>query len=307
MAATMVAAVLADQCPEMAQPSTPDASSASVASSPIAVLPNEAGDAQAPPKSLGDALSSVAVANRKKRRRKKKGVLALDSSLADMDTELVEAEKRIGSGDDIGSWRARAVVRLDRLKAVSAEIESLKRELNDAACRADDARHAEQLVNTGLRDAHLLLAERDKALASSTSRAATLTAEVTTLTDEKRKIEKRLTLLKTVSEKLQEARDAKDAAERRADDAAIANSDLKKEIAQLENDLKDQADTVRALKADFGTLLAEHRAALCDAELAKVENEKRVHIAAGAGIAAGMVLSIIVGLISRVGEGEEDE
>ncbi len=305
MAATLVDTVHTPPS-DMAQPSTPDASSASVASSPTAVLPGDSNDPQAPPKSLGDALSSMA-AGKKKRRRKKKGLLALESSLDGLDAELVEAEKQIGTNDDIGSWRARAGLRLDRLRGVAGELDTLRRELKDAVDRADDAQNAERMVNAGLRSAHTLLAERDKALASSTSHAATLTAEVSTLTDEKRKIEKRLALLKTVSEKLQEAREARDTAERRADDVAAANSELKKAVAELELNLQGQADTVSALKEDIERHVAEHRVAVEDAALAQVEAEKKIQIAAGAGAVAGVLASVVLGGLIRASRRDREE
>lgn len=151
-------------------PSTPPAAS------PTTVLQGSGlGDALVPSESSG-----ASSATKKRKKRKKKATTA--ATLGDDDDAVLrQAEAKI-TGDDEAAWRARARARLDRLRAVVNDADELQRELTEAADRFADAEHAEQLVNTGLRSAHTLLSEREKALATSKAEAANLSAEVSTLT-----------------------------------------------------------------------------------------------------------------------------
>lgn len=130
--------------------------------------------------SASDPNGATLSASKKRKKRKKKAgtVIALNE---EDDPLLREAEAKI-FGDDEEAWRNRARVRLDRLRAVARDVDDLRRELSEAANRFADAERAEQLVNSGLRSAHTLLAEREKSLATATSEGATLTAEVASLT-----------------------------------------------------------------------------------------------------------------------------
>lgn len=157
-------------------------------------------------------------------------------------------------------------------------------------------------MNQGLRGAKALLEERDKAVGGLQEANGRLAGEVATLTDAAKKTEKRLLLLKTVSKNLQEARDERDAAGARADEAGAQVAALRKEVAvmgALEKRLAETEEAVRRREGEVKRLEEEGAERV-------VENERRMRVVGVAAAAGGAVAGIILRAIVPRREGKEE-
>lgn len=136
-------------------------------------------------------------------------------------------------GDGLEQWRARAINRRALLADANADNARLMDDLSAAQARADDAEQAEAVVNRGLLTARGVIAQRDRAIADLTSVHQQLKAEYAVVTEEKKRAEKRLVILKTMSANLQEAREGKEVAEKKLDDQGLTITNLMKEVEHL--------------------------------------------------------------------------
>lgn len=223
----------------------------------------------------------------KKKKKRKKGGLPAGSA--------VHVELREGGivGDDVHAWRARAESRYVLLQEAVGKCNLAGEELKVAVERMVEAENAEAAVNSGLVTARAVIAERDRAIVDLNSAALANKAEIAKLTDEKKKTDKRLLLLKTVSANLQQAREARDAAEKRVEELGSAHSKLKASAAALAREVEE----LRVVKAELIKRELE-------VEELKTFNEKssehavvKSARAAGAGAAGVIALQILMRLL----------
>lgn len=156
--------------------------------------------------------------------------------MSDVVAEMTDPDT---DADTIESWRAKAKQRLSLLQDLNEHSRRIKEELHVAHQRATDAEEAESLVNEGLKTATSLLAERDRQVSDLTSTNANLRAELNTVTEEKKKVDKRLALVKTIGSNLQEAKEAASASERKLEEAMVANSRLRTSLATAQSELAE--------------------------------------------------------------------
>lgn len=121
-------------------------------------------------------------------------------------------------------------------------------DLSAALARASDAEHAEDAVNKGLLTARTVIAKRDRVIAELKTNLSKFKSEVTHLQEEKKRIDKRLVLLKTVSANLQEAREARDAFERRLDEALASAALSVEKNSTMEKEIRTLQESVEALQ-----------------------------------------------------------
>jgi chromosome segregation ATPase len=194
--------------------------------------------------------------------------------------------------ETLESWKAKAKQRLSLLHDLNESSKRTKAELAVAQQRAADAEEAESLVNNGLKTATALLGERDRQVQELTTANSAARAELATLTEEKKKVDKRLALVKTIGTSLQEAREAASIAERRLEEAITANAKLKAantaanaeladlrplrgELAAHEAVAVELRESLRSIQDDAAE--AAERAAAADARAARAE--KRADVA----------------------------
>lgn len=160
-----------------------------------------------------------------------------------------------------------------------------------------DAEHAEATVNKGLVTARAVISQRDRALAELTSSTQELKGEHAKLLEDKKRADKRLVILKTVSANLQEAREARDTAERKLEES---NSNKAKLAGEVE-ELRKQVEALNMLKQQLSKVELEVD------ELTRFNGELHVSAkrdsvrAAGLGAAGVMVLSLMLRLLSGGG------
>lgn len=171
--------------------------------------------------------SSPSSSHKKKKKRKNASNRELDES------QPLPNEASI-QGDGLEQWRARAINRRALLAHTNADNGRLMDDLSAAQARADDAEQAEAVVNRGLLTARSVIAQRDRAIADLTSVHQQLKAEHAVVMDEKKRAEKRLVILKTMSANLHEAREGREVAEKKVDELGLTNSRLMKEVGQVE-------------------------------------------------------------------------
>lgn len=185
------------------------------------------------PSALKDA---VVDASKKKRRRKRNKNVArsLTETLASEVDRQIHRDERDVASEDAALWQSKAEQRLGQLNDAVQELRRLEAEVSVSAARVEDAEAAEAAVNAGLKSAHSLIAERDRALAEMKTENANFRAEVAQLNEDKKKNEKRLVLLKTMSANLHEARENCDAMKRRGDELSATNDKLNQTISAQE-------------------------------------------------------------------------
>jgi chromosome segregation ATPase len=145
-------------------------------------------------------------------------------SIGDVVSDMLDSST---DPETLESWKAKAKQRLALLHDLNESSKRTKAELAVAQHRAADAEEAESLVNNGLKTATALLGERDRQVQELTTANSAARAELATLLEEKKKVDKRLALVKTIGTSLQEAREAAATAERRLEEAITANAKLK--------------------------------------------------------------------------------
>lgn len=115
--------------------------------------------------------------------------------------------------------------------------------------------------------------------------------------EEKKKLEKRLVLLHTVSEKLQESRAACEATEERLAEASSENNELRSSVTSLGDNLAVQGSEIAKMKAEIAGLIAVHDETLGSKIQAEIEATRSVRNAgitgAGIGLLAGAVFRIL--------------
>lgn len=287
-----------------------DTSSSVVNSAPAATLslseniPNDNSEVNGVASSGPAASNTNATAPGKKRKRKKKksnGILSAKTPASSLDglenDQLFATEQKIGAGDDVASWKLRAGARLARLRELHAEIEKLRRDLIDACNRASDAEKAELLVNRGLKNAHHLLSARDKRIASQDMENTSMKADAESAKAEKKKLEQRIVLLKSVADKLQAS---KDDAEKKVDDT---NTHTRKVIADLET--KFNAQKIALEKEKEVALRTIQQAAKQENEVICRREKNIANINATVAGVAGVVVGIILRGMGRRGNDSE--
>lgn len=160
-------------------------------------------------------------------------------------------------GDGLEQWRARAINRRALLAQANADNERLRNDLSAAQARADDAEHAEAVVNRGLLTAKSVITQRDRALADLTNMHQQLKAEHVTVVEEKKRADKRLIILKTMSANLHEAREGKEVAERKLDEAGATNRRLSQKIEELVKENNKLVEGVEHVEKENAGLVAE--------------------------------------------------
>ncbi len=110
-------------------------------------------------------------------------------------------------------------------------------------------------------------------------------------------------LLKTVSDKLQEARDARDATEKRLDDANAQSMLLKKTVAKLEREVTQ----LHALEKEL-CMRDEQIVELHTMQQAReVEVRKHMRTVGGVGAGVGLVAAIVLrAMTTRLGKDRDD-
>jgi chromosome segregation ATPase len=161
--------------------------------------------------------------------------LSVDS-IGDVVSDMTDSSN---DPETLESWKAKAKQRLSLLHDLNESSKRVKAELVVAQQRVADAEEAEVMVNNGLKTATVRLSERDRQVQELTTANAASRAELATLTEEKKKVDKRLALVKTIGANLQEARDAAATAERRLEEAITANAKLKAANTAANNELAE--------------------------------------------------------------------
>lgn len=225
----------------------------------------------------------VSAAPKKKKKRKNAANPALDEA-----TPLPnEASIR---GDSVEQWRARALNRRALLAAAQADVDRLSADLAAALARVSDAEHAEATVNKGLLTARAVITQRDRALAELTSSHQELKGEHAKVVEDKKRGDKRLVILKTVSANLQEAREAREVAERKLEDAHAANAKLRTQAAAL----KEQVEALKMVKQQLAKREVEVDELVRGREEMRVEAKKGAVRAAGIGAAGVVGISVVL-------------
>lgn len=232
------------------QPLTKDMINADVSHSPQS-------DVATDPSSLmvsldGKSTDGVSAPPKKKKKKRKNHNTTTTSASTDVGRSDLE-NSNAGSAqptDTIEQWKQRVQSLRYELSKAHKESAMLKEDLGASIARAKDAEEAETAVNKGLLTARTVITQRDRAIAELNATISILRVEVAQLTDHKRKTDKRLQLLKTVSANLQEAREARDVTERKLNDASSSNGSLAKEIRQL----NDQVEAMAMVKQQMAGL-----------------------------------------------------
>lgn len=167
--------------------------------------------------------------------------------MADLDTDP----------DTVEAWRAKAKQRLALLHDLNESSKRMKSELTAAHARAKEAEEAEALVNNGLKTATSLLTGRERMLTEANSTTAALRGEVASLTAEKKKLEKRLALVKTIGSSLQEAKDAATVAEQRLEESIAASAKFKAAQSATAAELAVEKDRVSTLTEERDVAIAQ--------------------------------------------------
>lgn len=246
-------------------------------------------------------VQSATAAQKKKKKRKS------NSSSRDLDESQPLPNEDSIRGDGVDQWRARAVNRRALLAKAQADYSLLRADLAAALARVADAEQAEKMVNNGLVTARSVIAQRDRAIADLTSVHQQLKGEHAKVAEEKKRAEKRLLILKTVSANLQEAREGKEHVERKLEDSNGANRKLLKQIHDLEVVETELRNNVRELRRQVEALnMLKQQLARAEMELEDLKTEKeemRVAArrgsicAAGVGAAGAFALSLTLRLL----------
>lgn len=207
------------------------------------------------------------------------------------------------------------------------EVKRLSRELEAALARASDAENAEAVVNKGLLTARSVITQRDRALDELQTLLSTTRGEVNVLTEEKKRTDRRLTLLKTMSDNLREARDLRAGSERRVEEVVKEKEmverrrvALEKEIEEWKEKMKEVVEEKISLEKDVERLneqvrmLRDVKQKLVAAETemergvvqrAAAEKRGRVNCVRAAGMSAAVTLACT--LVLRVTGGRRGE
>lgn len=172
-------------------------------------------------------------------------------------------------------------------------------DLAAALARASDAEHAEDTVNKGLLTARSVISQRDRAIAELKSTSSNLRADLTQLQEEKKKTDKRLILLKTVSANLQEARENRDFLEKKLDDANAEISNLKRNNESLGRDidsLKQQVEAMEMVKQQ----LARREIEVDELSRERVHAEEAAHRSELRAFTIGAASVFAIGTVVRV-------
>lgn len=294
-----------------AAPKTPENTTVNSASVPSAGSPDPASNKQVPPEPRPEhdvktpPAQSTTTAQKKKKKRKS------HSSSRDLDESKPLPNEESIRGDGVDQWRARAVNRRALLAKAKTDHSLLQADLTAALARVSDAEQAEAMVNSGLVTARNVIAQRDRAIADLTSVHQQLKGEHAKVSEDKKRAEKRLVILKTVSANLQEAREGKEHVERKLEESNATNKKLLKRIedmAKVEMELRNEVQELQR-QIDALNMLKQQLARVeLDLEEQKTEKEelrvaaKRGSIrAAGIGAAGAFVLSFTLRLLRNRG------
>lgn len=222
------------------------------------------------------------------------------------------------SQDDVGQsepsartleqWKERAQSLRSSLNEVQNEKRILATDLQAAVARANDAEQAEAAVNKGLLSARSVISQRDRSIAELNAMVSTQRADLRRLEDEKKKLDRRLILLKTVSANLQEAREGRDAAEKRLEDSHSVASKLKKKVAKAEETIAGLNKHVEALgmtKKQAEKLQCQLQDLHEEKEVSEKKAARNVIIAASAGAVGGAAVTLALSLFSRPNEDKD--
>lgn len=100
-----------------------------------------------------------------------------------------------------------------------------------------------------------------------------------------------------MSERLQEARAACEATERRLDDATSQNTELRRSVGELEKDLSTQGAELAKMKAEIMGLLAVHEETLSARAQADIAAARRLHTVGAASASVGLIAGIALRII----------
>ncbi|PXF49654.1 hypothetical protein BWQ96_00532 [Gracilariopsis chorda] len=206
-------------------------------------------------------------------------------------------------------WKHRAQSLRSSLNQVQNENRVLSTDLKAAVARANDAEQAEAAVNKGLLSARSVISQRDRSIAELNAMVSNQRADLRRLEDEKKKLDRRLILLKTVSANLQEAREGRDAAEKRLEESNSNASQLRKKVAKAEERIEALNKHVEALdmtKKQVEKLHCQIHDLHDEKELSEQKATRNVVLAASAGAVGGAVVTLALSLLSRPND-EKDQ
>lgn len=287
--------------PELSSPKQPNSPTTSQS-----VSPKKSNDQTSPNTSENPQSSGSTTTTKKKKKRKS------NRSLNDANPLPNEESIR---GDGIDQWRARANNRKTLYEQTKAESSLLRADLTAALARVADAEHMEKMVNKGLVTAKGIIHEKDRALADLNSLYQNLKGDHVKLTEEKKRAEKRLIILKTVSANLQEMKEKKEQLEKKLEESGVTNAKLKKEIQELDEKKVALEKEIKILKkglVDLGLLKKEYKRVQSDLACLQVEKEelkvmaKRDSLRA-AGFGAASMLALNITLRVLTGGRKKDE
>lgn len=209
----------------------------------------------------------------------------------------------------LDQWQQRVQNLRSALTKAHQENQLQAADLSAALARASDAEHAEDTVNKGLLTARSVISQRDRTIAELNSTLSVNRADLTRLTEEKKKTDKRLLLLKTVSANLQEAREARDNLERKLDDANDRISKLttitQENDSQIAN-LEKQVDALEMVKQQLARVEHDfHELSGQNGQL-QAQNRRSSICAAGAGSVAVFAVAVAMRIASAKSRHEKD-
>lgn len=282
--------------------------------------PNPSADAQ--PSSPCPTSSSSTSKKKKKKRRNVSNSAASSADLTEnlkpdnfTDSPEKSSTSNVGSVTDgkecstslvtdaatVEQWKNRVQSIRSSLTKVQKENQLLSADLSSALARASDAEHAELVVNKGLLSARSVITQRDRSIAELNANVSVLRADLAHLVDEKKKTDKRLILLKTVSDNLRDAREARDCGERKLESANAEIVRLKKCVEELKEEgdaLKRQVQAMEMVKQQLSRIEQDLEDVIQEKEYGEVRAHRVSLVAAGLGAISVFTIRFAARMIS---------
>ncbi|CAN8072219.1 unnamed protein product [Agarophyton chilense] len=199
-------------------------------------------------------------------------------------------------------WKHRVQSLRSSLSQAQSENRALSADLKAAMARANDAEQAEAAVNKGLVTARSVISHRDRSIAELNAVVSNQRADFRRLEEEKKKLDRRLLLLKTVSANLQEAREERDNAEKKLEDCHSNIVRLKKRLSHLQETIEAYEKELAVLgmkEKQVDKLQGQLQDLREEKHLAEQQAERRSLVIAGASALGGAVAGLAFCFLTR--------
>ncbi|KAI0560455.1 hypothetical protein FGB62_112g213 [Gracilaria domingensis] len=272
-----------------------------------------------PPPQTSALVSKQTSASSKKKKKRRNGASAATGSGSENSSASASPPPSEAQDDSMHSdtspatmerWKHRVQSLRSSLSQVQAENRILSADLKAATARANDAEQAETAVNKGLLTARSVISQRDRSVAELNALASNQRADFRRLEEEKKKLDRRLVLLKTVSANLQEAREERDCAEKKTEELQSNSARLKKKLAQKQQLIDEQGKQLQVLELkekQVDKLQCQLNDLREDKLSAEEQAARRSVMAAGASALCGVVAGVAFCLLTRARNEEDRE